>query len=140
MEQENNLEKEQLQILEKINKEELDAILGLYRESRSMESYVKIPFLLFGVLVLIHNIFIAGNSYDYETYDNIKAIELLIVGVIVFIIFIIAGMAMSKNSKIKELLRKTSEKHNISLEKIQEEFSALGIHLYGGRGVQLKKK
>lgn len=139
MENDSNTENQKLQNLEKIPADELKNPLKLYSESTSMETYVKIPFLLIGVLFLIHNIFLAGRGYDYDTYETIKTTEFSIVGIIVLSIFIIAGIAMNRNSRVNEALKEVSKKHNIALEKIQDEFSTLAIQLYGGRGVKLKK-
>jgi len=113
--------------------------LNLYSKSINLETYVKVVFAIIAVLVLMHNIFIAGNSYDYSTYENIKTIELSIVGIMVLIIFIIAGIAMSNNSKVTRQLKEASKRYTVKLETVQEEFNALAIHYYGGRGVVLKK-
>ncbi|WP_064967731.1 hypothetical protein [Tenacibaculum ovolyticum] len=132
-------EKVTFEIIEKVPKEKLQVPLKLYAESAAMESYVKLPFLLVGALFLIHNVFIAGNSYSYSTYKNIKNIEISIIGIIVLAIFIMAGIAMNKNSKTKKALKEISKRYTIKTETVQEEFSALAIHMYGGRGVVLKK-
>ncbi|WP_237275766.1 hypothetical protein [Tenacibaculum ovolyticum] len=132
-------EKVTFEIIEKVPKEKLQVPLKLYAESAAMESYVKLPFLLVGVLFLIHNVFIVGNSYSYSTYKNIKNIEISIIGIIVLAIFIMAGIAMNKNSKTKKALKEISKRYTIKTATVQEEFSALAIHMYGGRGVVLKK-
>ncbi|WP_103867533.1 hypothetical protein [Aquimarina sp. I32.4] len=139
MEHTNTSEKPQLEIIEKVPTDILQIPLKLYSESTAMETYVKIPFLLIGVLFLIHNIFLAGRSFAYNTYETIKTVELSIVGVIVIVVFVIAGIAINKNSKVNKHLKEISKKYNIILEITQDEFSALAIHMYGGRGVKLKK-
>ncbi len=136
---EENTEEIKFEIIEKVPKDKLQIPLDLYGESAAMETYVRIPFLLIGVLFLIHNIFLAGRSFDYETYENIKNIEISIVGIIVLAVFIIAGIAMSKNSTVKKELKEIAKRYNIKTEVVQEEFSALAVHMYGGRGVVLKK-
>jgi hypothetical protein len=50
-----------------------------------------------------------------------------------------AGIAMNKNSKTKKALKEISKRYTIKTATVQEEFSALAIHMYGGRGVVLKK-
>ncbi len=137
--EENSQEEIKFEIIAKVPKEKLQVPLDLYGESAAMETYVRIPFLLIGVLFLIHNIFLAGRSYDYNTYENIKNIEISIVGIIVLAVFIIAGIAMSKNSAVKKELKEIAKRYNIKTEVVQEEFSALAVHMYGGRGVVLKK-
>ncbi|WP_299683237.1 hypothetical protein [uncultured Tenacibaculum sp.] len=127
-----------LEIVEKVPKEMLQSSLKIYSESTAMETYVKIPFLLFGVFILIHNVFIAGKSYDYQAYENIKTIEISIVVILVISVIIMAIIAMSKNSKVKNELKEISKRYGIKKEVVQEEFSTLAIHLYGGRGIVLK--
>jgi len=131
-------EDNKFEIVEKVPNEKIQSLLKLYSESTSMEAYVKIPFLLCGVMVLIHNVFIAGKSYDYSTCESIKTIELSIVGVLVGIVIVIAIIAMIKNAEIKKGLLEITKRYNIKKEIVQEEFNALGVHLYGGRGVVLK--
>ena len=131
-------EEVKFEIVEKIPKEKLQEVLKIYSESAAMEAYVKLPFLGFGVLVLIHNIFLAGKSFDYSTYENIKNIEISIVAILVFIIIIIAVIAMKKNASVKNELKEISKRYGIKKEIVQDEFSALAMHLYGGRGVVLK--
>lgn len=132
-------EEVKFEIIEKVPKEKLQIPLDLYGESAAMETYVRIPFLLIGILFLIHNVFLAGRSFDYQTYENIKLTELSIVGVIVLVVFIMAGITMSKNSTVKKELTEISKRYHIKPEIVQEEFSALAVHMYGGRGVVLKK-
>lgn len=137
---ENNEQEEvTFEIIEKVPKEKLQVPLDHYGKSAAMEAYVKIPFLLIGVGVLLHNIFLAGRSFDYETYENIKTFELSVVGIIVLVVFVLAGIAISNNLSVKKELNEISKRYHIKPETVQEEFSALAIHLYGGRGVVLKK-
>ncbi len=137
--EENATEEVKFEIIEKVPKEKLQIPLDLYGKSAAMETYVRIPFLLIGVLFLIHNIFLAGKSFDYQTYENIKNIEISIIGIVVLTIFIMAGIAMSKNSAVKKELKEIAKRYHIKTEVVQEEFSALAVHMYGGRGVVLKK-
>ncbi len=129
----------QLEILEILPEQMLQEMLGIYKTSANMESYVKIPFFIIGVFFLIHNIFIAGRSYNYDTYNTIKTTEFSIVGIIVVVVCIMAGIAIDKNLKLKKRLTNASKTYNVSLEKMQEEFSGIAIHLYGGRGIKLTK-
>ncbi|GAA3517330.1 hypothetical protein GCM10022393_34300 [Aquimarina addita] len=140
MEHSNDAEEIQLEIIEKTPSNTLEEPLLLYSQSTAMESYVKIPFILIGVFFLIHNVFLAGRSYAYDTYEMIKTVELSIVGIIVLTVFIMAGIAMSKNHKLKKKLIEISHQYHIDIIKVQEEFNALAIHLYGGRGCVIKKK
>ncbi len=131
-------EEVKFEIVDKVPKEKIQNSLKLYSESAAMETFVKIPFVLFAVLVLIHNVFLAGKSYDYQTYENIKTIELSVVVLLVIAIVIMAIIAMSKNATIKKELKEISNRYGIKKEIVQNEFSALAMHLYGGRGVILK--
>ena len=74
MEQQDNSEQHQLEIIEKVPDNELETPLNLYSVFRNLEMYVKIPFVLIAVLILIHTIFIARKSYDYNIYEFIKTI------------------------------------------------------------------
>ncbi|TSE03474.1 hypothetical protein [Aquimarina algiphila] len=140
MENKEKIEQEvQLEIIEKLPKQILQEMLDIYKKSAEMESYVKIPFLIIGVFFLIHNIFIAGRSYSYDTYNTIKTTEFSIVGIIVIVVFIMAGIAIDKNLKLKKKLTNASKTYNISLETMQNEFSGIAANLYGGRGVKLTK-
>lgn len=132
-------EEVQFEIIEKVPKEKLQVPLQLYADSAAMESYVKLPFLGFGILFLIHNVFLAGRSFDYRTYENIKTIELSVVGILMLVIIVMAVIAMNKNAKVKSELKEIGKRYAIKTEIVQEEFSALAIHFYGGRGVVLKK-
>jgi len=141
---ENNQENTQaevveLEIIEKLPKNSLEELLSLYASSASMETYVKIPFALVAILFLIHNVFLAGKSFAIDTYNTIQNAEISIVAIIVLSIFVMAIMAMSKNSKLKTGLKEASKRYNIKIETVQNEFNALALSLYGGRGVVLKK-
>jgi hypothetical protein len=50
-----------------------------------VEAYVKIIFLVIGALTIVLNVFLAGRSFDYSTYESIKTIELSIGGIIILI-------------------------------------------------------
>ncbi|WP_299781225.1 hypothetical protein [uncultured Formosa sp.] len=128
----------ELKVLEALPQEKTQEMMALYGTSMNMETYAKLCFVLLFVLVLIHNIFIAGNSYAIDTYDTIMTVELSIVGVIVFTVFIIAGIAMSKLSQIKKLIIENSKRYKLKKQELGKEFSFLAIHLYGGRGITIK--
>ena len=128
----------ELKSLEALPQEKTQEMMDLYGASMDMETYAKLCFALIFVLVLIHNIFIAGNSYAIDTYDTIMAVELSIVGVIILAVFIIAGIAMSKLSQLKNLIIENSKRNNLKKQELGEEFSFLAVHLYGGRGITIK--
>ena len=134
----NENEEVKFEIVEKVPKEKIQKSLKLYSDSTSIETYVKIPFALFAVFILIHNVFIAGKSYDYQTYESIKAIELTIVVILGISVIIMAIIAMSKNATIKKELKEISNRYGIKKEIVQDEFSDLAMHLSGGRGIVLK--
>lgn len=134
----NNINNSETAAIEKTPNKTLEKPLDLYREYANIEAYVKIPFLIIGIGFLLHNVFLAGKSFDIDTYDRIMTIELSIVGIIVAVVFVMAGMAISKNSKLNKELKEIAKKHGIPKETMQNEFSALAIHYFGGRGVQLK--
>ncbi|WP_108868641.1 hypothetical protein [Aquimarina aquimarini] len=129
-----------MHIVDNVPSGELEDILTLYSKSVAIESYVKIPFIFIAVLFLVHNIFIAGKSFDYNTYDAIKTVELCIVGIIVIVVFIMAGIAIDKNLKVNKSLKQIGVKYHIDIQTVQDEFNAIAIHLFGGRGITLKKK
>ena len=128
----------ELKSLETLPKEKTQEMMDLYGASMSMETYAKLCFAIIFVLVLIHNIFIAGNSYALDTYDTIMAVELSIVGVILLAVFIIAGIAMSKSSQLKKLIIENSKRYNLKKQELGDEFSLIAVHLYGGRGITIK--
>ena len=136
---EENAEVIELQIIEKLPKKSLQELLTYYVNSVNMETYVKIPFALIAVLFLGHNVFLAGRSFDMNTYDMIKNVELSIVVLIVIAIITIAIIAMNNTSKLKSELLKVSKRYTIKVEDVEEEFNILAVSLYGGRGVVLKK-
>ncbi|WP_103866779.1 hypothetical protein [Aquimarina sp. I32.4] len=128
-----------MHIVNNVPSSELEDILTLYSRSVAIESYVKIPFIFIAVLFLVHNIFLAGRSFDYSTYETIKTVELSIAGVIVIVVFIMAGIAIDKNIKVNKLLKQIGTQYHIDIQTVQDEFNAIAIHLFGGRGVTLKK-
>ena len=78
-----------------------------------METYVKIPFLIIAILFFIHIFFIAGKTYNIETYDSIMNTELIIVGLVVAVVIVIAVKAMSLNSKLKNSLKEWNKRYVI---------------------------
>jgi len=138
MQNKEETEEKELEIIEKLPSELLSEHLGKYAKSANLEGYAKIGLIIFPVLVLIHNIFIAGRSYDYQTYESIKNTEITIVGILVAILIILAIIAMVINSNLNESLAESAKRYGIKKELMEEEFSLLAIHLYGGRGVKLK--
>jgi len=136
---EQNSEVVKLQIVEKLPKKSMEELLTYYANSLNMESYVKIPFALIAILFLGHNVFLAGRSFDINTYDTIKNVELSIVVLIVMSIIAIAIIAMNNTSKLKSGLLEASKRYSIKVEDVQDEFNVLALSLYGGRGIVLKK-
>ncbi|MCL5128386.1 MULTISPECIES: hypothetical protein [unclassified Algibacter] len=137
MENDTTLEIE-LKSLDAVPTDKTQEMLSLYVVSLGMETYAKLCFAVIFILILVHNIFIAGNSYELDTYDTIMAVELSIVGVIILAVFIIAGIAMSKLSQLKNLIIENSKRNNLKKQELGEEFSFLAVHLYGGRGITIK--
>ncbi|WP_442266089.1 hypothetical protein ACSIGC_17695 [Tenacibaculum sp. ZS6-P6] len=129
---------DKFEIVKKVPKDKIQNSLKLYNEYGTMKTLVKNIFLLNVVFIVIHNIFIAKKRYDYEVYNNIRIIETSIIGVLIILVVIITIIAMSKNSKVKNELKEISKRYGIKKEVVQEEFSVLAMHLYGGRGVVLK--
>lgn len=124
-------------IIDELEKEQLNKILNCYKKSASMEVYAIIPFIVYGILFLVHNVFLAGNSYSYDTYNAIKNIELIIVAVNFLIIVVLAVMAMNLNSNIKSELLEICDRKKVEKEDLELEFNALATTIYGGRGVKL---
>jgi len=136
---EDNITQEiELTSLESLPKEKTQEMMDLYGDSMSMETYAKICFALIVLFVLGHNLFIAGNSYDLETYDIIMTVELSIVAIVIVAILIVAGLAMSKLSQLKKLIIETSKKHNLKKQELGVEFNFIAVQLYGGRGIKIK--
>lgn len=133
-----NSEEITLEIVEKLAKELLTNYLNEYAKSANIEAYAKLGLFIFPVLILIHNVFIAGKSYEYSTYNNIKNIELTIVGVLVIALIILAVISIRITSKLTSKLKESSKRYGIKNQSMEEEFSILAVHFYGGRGVELK--
>jgi len=131
---------EQLNIEKKVANDVLQECFALYAKTTAMTAYVKIPFALIAVLILLHNLFLAGRSFDYSTYNTITTIEFSIGGCIALSIIIIAIIAMSCNLKLKKILTEISQKHHIDIYTVQEEFNLLAISMYGGSGFIFKAK
>jgi len=131
----NQTEERELEIIEKIPENKLKEALAFYEKSTSMEIYVRIPFIIIAILFLIHNFLLAGNSYNIDTYNKIKNTEMTILALILAAVFIIAGIAIYNTSQFKERIRTFGKQYNINKKVLQEEFNALSIHLYGGRGL-----
>lgn len=133
-------EEKELEITEKFPKKLLSEQLDIYCKSVNMETYAKFGFIVFPILVLIHNIFIAGNSYDYKTYEAIKTTELSIVFILMSVFIVLGVMVIIFNNKLNNSLTESAKKYGMEIELVEEEFSILSVYLYGGRGVKLKKK
>ncbi len=125
-----------LELIGKIPESELNKVLALHEQSANMKSYVRIPFLIIGVGFLIHNVFLAGKTYDMTTYNNIQTIEMSIVGICLLVVLVLAIKAMNANSKIKKTLLEFGEKYTTNLKEqkeLEKEFNILATHLYGAR-------
>ena len=125
-----------LELIGKIPENELNKALAFHEESANMKTYVRIPFLIIAVGFLIHNVFLAGKTYDIETYNNIQTIEMFIVGICVLVVLVFAIKAMNANSKIKKSLSEFSKKYTTNIKEKKElvnEFNILATHLYGAR-------
>lgn len=127
-----------LKNLETLPKQQIEEMLQLYSASKNMETYAKIAFGVIAVLFLIQNVFIAGKSYPIDTYDTIMAVELSIVGIIVLAVFVIAGIAIAKSSKLKDQIVENSKKYQIKKQDLAEEFSLIAMRMYGGNGIKVK--
>ncbi|MBJ2174826.1 hypothetical protein JBL43_11300 [Aureibaculum sp. A20] len=137
MENENVIEVE-LDTLSKLSETELKSSLEVYKSLADMETYVKLPFLGIGILVLIHNVFLAGKSYELSTYNTIMNTEMTIGGILLLIVFTMAGIAISKTSKLKNEIKQYGKKHHIKKQILAEEFSLVATQLYGGSGIKIK--
>jgi hypothetical protein len=126
--------------LNKIRENKIQDLLKLYSSYSNIEAYAKLTFIVFPVLFLIHNLFIAGNSYPIDTYDNIKTTELTIVVIVMAIIIAMAIKALMVIREIKYILYEQCKQKNLEPEKLGEEFSAFAVALCGGEGVKLKNK
>lgn len=84
------------------------------------------------MLVLIHNVFIAGN-YSSTTYDGILTIELTIGGIILLVtgcLQLIDVLSVRKFKKaLKERLLEASQICNVTLKEIEQEFRLLSAQL-----------
>lgn len=138
MESENNTNATNIELLEKVPENTLKKALDYYAQSTKMSIYVRIPFFILAILFLIHNFVLAGKSYPINTYNTIKNTELTIVGILILIGIIMAGIAMSNNSKLKKVLIEISKRYHINIIKTQEEFNAIAVNLYGGNGFTFK--
>ena len=128
----------ELEIIEKLPKTILVKHLEEYAKYANLEGYLKLSVIIFPVLILIHNAFIAGNSYDYKTYNTIETTELSIVGLIVASVIVLVIIAMRINSKLKKELKQLAKKHAIKTKVMEAEFTLLAVNLYGGSGLKLK--
>lgn len=127
----------QLETLDRLGKDQLQTAIDNYGKSANMEGYAKIALIVFPVLFLIHNVFLAGRTYDMDTYDFIMNTEMSIIGIIVFIIIVLAIRAWHFKSVTKDILNEEAKRKKINKTKLQEEFSILAVHYYGGEGVKL---
>lgn len=134
-----NTKEIELEIIQKIPDELLSEHLKMYCTSSNFEGYAKIGLVIFPILFLIHNVFLAGKSFNYKTYETIKVIELSIIGILVFCLIILAIIAMNLNSKLNKKLKESAKRYGVKIELMEQEFSLLAVYIYGGRGVKLKK-
>lgn len=77
----------------------------MYCTSSNFEGYAKIGLVIFPLLFLIHNVFLAGKSFNYKTYETIKVIELSIIEILVFCLIILRITAMNLNSKLSKKIK-----------------------------------
>lgn len=138
MEDTNTTKQPKIELIEKVPENILSDALDIYKTITEMTAYVKIPFAVIAVIFLIHNIFIAGKSYAIDTYNNILHTELAIVGIIAVVVFIIAGITIKNNIKLKKTLTEISKRYHINISKTQEEFNTIAVTIYGGNGFTFK--
>ncbi len=129
---------QQLELYTKVPKDTLQKALSYYSKSTQIGIYVKFPFVLIAIMVVVHNIFIAGKSYNINTYDTILYTELTIVGIIVTIVIIMGIIAIINNLKLKTQLTYISDRYKINSEKVQDQFNLIAVSTYGGQGFTFK--
>lgn len=131
-------EKTALEIVEKLPKELLTNHLNEYSKNVTIENYLRIVPLVFPILVIIHNLFIAGNSFKRSTYDNILITELTIVVITLIGLLILLGIYLKGTKKLNTKLKDSARRYGIRKQSMEEEFSFLALQFYGGMGVKLK--
>ena len=118
--------------LSKIPEDKLTVILNEYIALMGTTKYVQYIFLAIGAIVLFYNIFIAGNTYTYSEYNNIKLIMLVVAclfggGLILFgIVF------YTRQLRVRGNLKEIAEKQKLDFKKVHKEFNVFVKDNFGG--------
>ncbi|MEP0214256.1 MAG: hypothetical protein ABJD66_13620 [Cellulophaga sp.] len=127
-----NKEENQLNELQKISETKLKEVLDEYLNFMSSAKYLRYVLLLFGALVLLYNVFIAGKSYSYSDYNTIKTVVILICCIFITALLVFAGIYFTKQVKVKGILKEIAEYHNLDFKKVRKEFNLYVKDTLGG--------
>lgn len=130
-----NKEENQLKELQRIPEEKLKVVLEEYLNLLASTKYIRYIFLFFGALVLLYNVFIAGNTYTYSDYNNIKTVVIIVC--IIFIVALIAfgGVYYAKHLRVKGKLKEAAEYNMLDFKKVRKEFNIYVKETLGGNPI-----
>lgn len=126
-----------LNIFKKISEKRLQELFSSYQKYAKAEKWLKFSILPIVLIIITHNLFLAGKEVKLSTIDiitNYGGIYLAVFGVIVITILIIQIRAFrSINKDFRETLKKFDFEEKVNL---QDEFNSIVIPIYGGQGAK----
>ncbi|ADY29923.1 hypothetical protein [Cellulophaga lytica] len=125
-------EENKLSELQRIPETKLNVVLEEYLKFMSSTKYIRYVLLLFGALVLLYNVFIAGKSYSYSDYNTIKTSVILICCIFIIVLLVFAGVYFTKQLKVKGKLKEIAEYNNLDFKKVRKEFNIYVKEALGG--------
>ncbi|MBL3655984.1 hypothetical protein [Fulvivirga sediminis] len=133
--EEQQYEEIQLKYVSEMHKTDLEESFLYYQKYMNLYTYLRVTMLGMGVLVLLYNIFIAGNSYPISTYDNIMTGVISVCGLVVFVLVVISVLAFRQQGKIRKILKEFAEQRNFDYKELKNEYNIVIKSLYGGTGI-----
>lgn len=125
-------EENKLSELQRIPEVELKDVLEDYITLMASTKYIRLIFLGFGALVLLYNIFIAGKTYSYSDYNDIKTGILIVCSIFIAVLLTFAFVYYAKQLKVKGSLKEVAEHNKLDFKKVRKEFNIYVKDMLGG--------
>lgn len=124
-----------LKFVPNVKKEEFEDVLLDYKKYLKCNLWVRIPALLLFLTIVGYNFFIAGKSYSFSDYNNIKTTMTAIIACIVIVLIVAVVLMIKRQLFIGKKIRKMAQQHNFPNKEFKKEVNLVLKSLVGGRGI-----
>ncbi len=121
-----------MNLLSKLSEEERKSLFDLY--ATYSKSFARVKYVAFAILglVLVYNLFFAGNRYTISEYNTIRNTFALTAAGILIVLIIISILVFKTQATVKKELKGLASKYSIAYKPLKKEFNAFIKSQAGG--------